>query len=227
MKYIVVDDELLCIKLIEKYLGDIHTIESKGSFTNSIEALDFYNAHQKDIDLIISDINMPNFNGISLLKSLYGDPMVIFTTAHGEFAINSFEFNIIDYILKPFEQPRLLKAIFKAQQLLKNRNEGAINKKLIFREQGRLIQLDYDSIICITGYSDYVKIQLTTSETIIVRLNLKDIEKRNIKNLTRIHKSAIISTGHIKSISSKSVILSNNFEVPIGRSYLSEFRKIS
>ena len=225
---VIVDDETIAREVIETHLSKIPNIKITASCANAIEAFNVLRAH--DIDLLFLDINMPEISGISFAKSINKDIKVIFTTAYRDFAVEGFELQAIDYLLKPISFERLLKAVnnyynvYTEVKKFKNNQSESIDFMFV-RAYRRMIKIDFQSIIYIESYSDYIKIHLP-NETIVTRETISAIEaKLPTKQFLRIHRSFIIALNYISSFTNEEITI-NNTTLTISRSYKKEVLKV-
>lgn len=218
---IIVDDEAIARDVIATHLAKIPHIEIVASCNNAIEAFNVLRTHT--INLIFLDINMPEISGISFAKSINKDVKIIFTTAYRDFAVEGFELQAIDYLMKPISFERLLKAVNNYYDVYAS-NETTTTTKvdpndfMFVRADRRMIKIDFESIIYIESYSDYIKIHLA-NETIVTRETISAIEaKLPNKRFLRIHRSYIIALKHITSFTNEEITI-NNTALTISRSY--------
>ena len=223
LKCIIVDDEPPAIRLLEKYVAKTSFLELVAATTNSLEALQLI--ENNDVDLLFLDIQMPNLTGIQLSKIVKGKVKIIFTTAYPQFALESYELNAIDYLLKPFEFERFYQAALKVKSEDKVIVEKAKLNEFIFIKTGNKNSFEkvYIKDICyIEGLKNYVAIHLKDKQ-IITYNTLKHIEDYLINNdFIKTHKSFIISINHIDKTTTDSVFINNN-ELPIGDTYRKTF----
>jgi DNA-binding LytR/AlgR family response regulator len=176
------------------------------------------------VDLIFIDINMPDINGIDLVRSLAEKPMVIFTTAYKKFAFEGFELDAVDYLLKPFSFDRFSKAAQKAEGIYKQKKMAEKQEEsgfLFIRSEYRVIKISMDDILYIEGLEDYIKIHLINTRPVLTLMTLKAVlEKLPEGKFRRIHRSYIVATNKVKSIQGKKVVLSSGTELPVSDSYL-------
>ena len=231
MRCIAVDDEPLALELISGYIQKTPSLEYMEGFTNPFMAMSFL--LKSPVDLVFLDINMPELSGIELLKSLPHLPKIIFTTAYSEFGAESYEFNAIDYLLKPVKYDRFLKAVNKAKGDSFVQKESAIihspadqNKESIMIKSGtQLIRIITDDIFYIEGAGNYMTFY-TKNGKIMVLLPMNDILKMLPSNIfIRIHKSYIISLKHTGIIEKARVVI-NKTAIPIGITYREHFSRI-
>jgi DNA-binding LytR/AlgR family response regulator len=227
LKAIVIDDEPMALEVIKGLTEKVTFVELAGYFTNSFEAMGFLQTNE--IDLIFLDIKMPDISGIEFLKSIPDPPMVIFTTAYGEHAVESFELNAIDYLLKPFSLARFLKACNKAYEhfeLRKNKNDSFSGISSVFIKSGyEQIRVELNDILYAEGSGNYVQFVLANRK-IASRLTMNEAEALlPTKNFIRIHRSYIVSKKHIRKADKKNIWIQQT-EISIGAAYAAEFEKI-
>jgi len=225
---IALDDEPLALDLLEDNINKVPFLNLIKKCNNTIEALDLLNTEK--IDLIFLDIEMPNISGINFLKSLKNKPMVIFITAYEKYALEGFELDVLDYLLKPVSFERFHKAASKALEYYNYLNSNEIsrnttNRYIFVKADYKIIKINIDDILYIEGLKDYIKIY-AGSKPILTLSSLKSIEnKLPHKDFVRVHKSFIISIQRIESIS-KSRIKIIDKEIPISENYRDNFFKI-
>ncbi|WNH12815.1 LytR/AlgR family response regulator transcription factor [Thalassobellus suaedae] len=218
---LIVDDETIARDIIETHLNKIPNINIVAKCSNAIEAFNTIRNHT--IDLVFLDINMPEITGISFAKSINKDIKIIFTTAYRDYAVEGFELQAVDYLLKPISFDRLLKAVnnyFDIYSDTKNNTiqESNNNDFMFVRSDRRMIKIDFNAIIYIESYSDYIKIHLA-NETITTRETISAIEAKLPKEqFIRIHRSYILSITNITSFTHEEITI-NKKSLPISRSY--------
>ena len=229
MRCIAIDDEPRALEIIDNYINKIDFLDLVGKFRSPLDAMNYL--LQNKIDLIFLDINMPDITGTELVKVLNQKPMVIFTTAYSEYAIESYDLNAVDYLLKPFEFDRFLKSVIKAKELFMV-NSGIENKPSVYlspidesiqiKSGSETFQIKIDEIKYIEGLGNYVNVYLSDRK-IVTYISLQDILKKlPEKQFIRIHKSYIVSIIHIKSFESHQVKLVDK-TIPIGKNYKEKF----
>jgi len=224
IRAIAIDDEPLALQIISHFCDQIDFITLDKTFTIQSEAL----KHLKKfpVDLIFLDIQMPNKNGIDFFKLLENDVMVIFTTAHSEYAVEGFNVNATDYLLKPFSFERFEIAAQKARNEFQFRNNTEVQTHLMIRADYKLYRIEFEDILLLEGLDDYVQIHLKNKTKIVARLSMKSVlEKLPETKFLRVHRSFIIPKNKVKSIQNK-VIHIDDFSVPIGETYKDEVVKI-
>jgi DNA-binding LytR/AlgR family response regulator len=221
---LIIDDEPLGIKLIKTHLDKFETFEVAGECNSALKAVEYLKSEK--IDLIFLDINMPEITGINFLKTLTDPPYVIITTAYREYAIEGYDLDVVDFLLKPISFDRFLKAINRycnrtRTSPLKEGNSSSKTdeKKFVFIQDGKnTYKLLYDDIIYFEGYGEYVKV-ITLNKNYLVRDSLAEFEhKLSSDFFLRIHKSYLINTRKILGFSSSHVMMKNS-QLPIGRVY--------
>ncbi len=223
IRAIAIDDEPLALQIISHFCNQIDFVSLEKTFTQQNEAL----KHLKKfpVDLIFLDIQMPNKNGIDFYKLLENDVMVIFTTAHSEFAVEGFNVNATDYLLKPFSFERFKVASQKAQNEFQSKNNTSVQTHLMIRADYKLYRIEFDDILLLEGLDDYIKIHLKNKTKIVARTSMKNIlEKLPETKFIRVHRSFIIPVNKVKTIQNK-VIQIDDFSVPIGETYKDEILK--
>ena len=224
MNCIVVDDEQHAIDILLHYINQTPLLNAVASTTNPIEALQIMAT--QDVDLVFLDIHMPELSGIDFIKAVNGKAKVILTTAYSEFALEGYELDVIDYLLKPIRLPRFLAAVQKAAKALKEKDVDDIEDDYIFvktESKGKLLKINLAEIDYIEGMKNYVAIHSGGSK-IMVYTAMKEIEDRlPAKHFMRIHKSFIIRTDRITGIEGNRVLLKNvNADIMIGENYKNE-----
>lgn len=222
---LIIDDEPFARKLLLDYCQRLAEVKVMGDFSNGLDALQYLNKYP--VDFIFLDIKMPGITGIDLLNSLRNPPKIIFTTAFAEYAIEGFELDAVDYLLKPFDFPRFLKAVNKVQNSVKSEKVETENGNLsefFFIKDGRnLIKVQLNNILYIKGQKDYVMF-MTKERKVMSLMNLKDLEEvLGQKQFIRIHQSYIINAQHISSVSNDKVKIGEEF-LPVSQSYKMAFR---
>jgi DNA-binding LytR/AlgR family response regulator len=224
MNCIIVDDELWARELLEDNIRQLPFLTLVGQAKNATEAMTLL--AQENVDLMFLDIQMPGLTGMELLGTLRKPPLVIIVTAFEKYALEGFELEVIDYLLKPVPFPRFVKAVHKADELnrmkkLSTQRSTPSFEHVFVNANYSLVKVMLDDIVLIEGLKDYVKIHLATGNNIITRLSLKAIEgKLEAAKFMRIHKSYIIALDKIDSIQKAQLIVMGQ-EIPIGEGYRS------
>lgn len=215
IKCIIVDDEPLAVSLLENYVEKIPFLELVFSSENPIEVLEFI--QKNEADLVFLDIQMPELTGINFMK-IVGDKMkYILTTAYSEYALEGYEHNVVDYLLKPISFDRFNKSVLKAQERFPLDETKEVNYFFV-KSSGQQHRINFEDVFYIESIKDYVNIKTQTQEYIVLD-TLKSLENQLSENFIRVHKSFILNIDKVKSIGLKKVILSSEQEIPIGESY--------
>lgn len=227
MKCIIVDDEPLAIEILESYASKVDQLEIAGTFRNAISAFTFL--QQNHVDLIFLDIQMPKLSGIEFLRTLKNPPRVIITTAFRDYAIDGFELEVADYLLKPIPFERFLKAVAKVNhqpvvspQTTKNEIQ---DNYVYFKVDKKMIKTRMADILFIESIKDYVKVR-TPEKEIITQQKISYLEESLPKEqFIRIHRSFIVNREKIDAYSATDVEI-GKFTVPIGRNYKNDVLKM-
>jgi two-component system, LytTR family, response regulator len=232
IKCIIADDEPHAIELISSYIRKIDTLELVYSSTNPVEAFQYL--QKNTVDLVFLDIHMPELDGIQFLKLLGGKSKVILNTAYPEHALEGYEHDVIDYLLKPIMFDRFLKAVTKATEMIANKGKEAVYDTKILQDdfilvktetRGKLIKIILSEIIFIEGLGNYVAIN-TAKDKILCLITFKELEvKLSSNHFIRVHKSFIISIANITMLEGNQIRLSTH-TIPIGESYKAKLLEI-
>ena len=220
---IIVDDEPTARDILEIHLSKIDVVNVVGSCKNAIDAFNIINT--KKVDLIFLDINMPEISGLSFAKSINKNIKIIFTTAYREYAVDGFNLQAVDYLLKPISFERLLQALNKyldenspVQNVTVNKIQSEKSESFFVRSERKMIKINFDEILFIESLSDYIKINLV-DKSVITRETISNIEARlPQKDFIRVHRSFIVSLANINSFTNEFVEIGKK-QIPISRSY--------
>jgi two-component system LytT family response regulator len=215
IKCIIIEDEPLAAKVLSDYIGEVPFLELQKVFKDAILASEFL--QQQEVDLIFLDIHLPKLKGMAFLKTLINPPSVIITTAYHQYAVEGFNLNVTDYLLKPFEFERFLMAVNKVRAEQKqSSNEG---KDFIFvNVQKRKVRIQFSEILYIESQREYIKI-VTTKNVYISKMSTNEIEEMLPPDaFKRIHRSFIVAVNKIESYTAEMVEL-HGTSIPIGRGY--------
>jgi DNA-binding LytR/AlgR family response regulator len=214
---IAIDDEPLALQLINEYCGKISFLNLEKVFTNTDEARAYLQDHK--IDLLFLDIQMPDINGMQFYKSLTDKPPVIFTTAYKDFAVEGFTVDAVDYLLKPFEYDRFLKACYKAKEYIEFLSTQELQLNSIFvKVNYEIMKINLKDIELIEALDDYIKIYLKPMP-VLTLMTLKSIqEKLSARDFVRVHRSFIVPLARIEKFSKTKLWIAGK-EIPIGSSY--------
>ncbi len=219
IKAIAIDDEPLALKVIENFCSQSADVNLLKSFTKPHEGLKYLNNFP--VDLVFLDIQMPALMGTELVKLLRQDVMVVFTTAYDNFAIEGFNLNAVDYLLKPFSHERFIQCIEKVKKLSvrAQQSEGKKEQYLTVRADYTLMRIELEKIKFIEGLDDYIKIHLEDAKPIVTRFTMKSIlENLPPDQFIRVHRSYIVPSGKITALKNKLVFIGDT-QIPVGSSY--------
>ena len=221
---IAIDDEPLALDLLEDNIKQVPYLMLAGRFSNAIDALQLLKA--QNIDLVFLDIQMPGLTGLQFIQSLTVKPMFILVTAYEKFALEGFNLNVVDYLVKPVSLDRFIKACNKASELfeLKQKKSSGIKSNddyFFINVDYSLVKVMYNNIIWIEGLKDYIKIHLKGSnKPIVTRMAMKSVEDQLPESMfMRIHKSYIVSKNFISAVKRNAVFMENATELPVGENY--------
>ncbi|WP_367772789.1 LytTR family DNA-binding domain-containing protein [Flavobacterium sp. WC2421] len=217
IKAIALDDEPLALDILQSFCNDIEYIDLQKTFAKSEDAFKYLKKYP--VDLLFLDINMPSISGIDFYKKLPNKVMVIFTTAHSEYAVEGFTLSATDYILKPFSFPRFEQAVEKAYSQWKLQNQDPEKLYLFIRADYSLNKILISDILYVEGLDDYLKIHLENQKTIVARMTLKALlQKLPVPEFIRVHRSYIVPISKIEKVRNK-IIYINQEEIPVSASY--------
>ncbi|MBL4642479.1 MAG: response regulator transcription factor [Flavobacteriaceae bacterium] len=223
IKCIIIDDEPLAIKVIESHLKEFQNFEIAGTFNNPISALPLI--EEENIEAIFLDINMAKMNGLEFIKSVELKSNIVITTAYREYAVESFDLNVLDYLVKPIPFNRFLKSINKITQKIAQQKEGksetsdANDSYIFLKVDKKLVKINYEDILYIESLKDYIKI-FTLTDNYLVHKSLTSLtEELPQDKFLRIHRSFTISIDKVDSVEGNSIEIGTK-RIPIGRKYL-------
>lgn len=220
IRVIGIDDEYPALELIKQYCSRIAQVELLATFQNPEEALQYLENNQ--VDLMISDINMPYLNGVELLQKLANRPLCIFFTLETQYAVKAFELDVVHYLVKPIDFETFEKAIKKASDLLQFRQSIEEQKKedfIMFKSNYVMHKVFLQDILWIEGLSEYIVLVTALKKYVILERMANFVRKHESLDFVRIHKSYIVLRAHIKSYGSGKVQLSSGHNLPLGRTY--------
>jgi len=226
MKCVIVDDEPLAIDVIKSHLSSTEGLELVGTASNAIMAAELLK--KNEVDLVFLDIQMPEITGVDFVKSLENPPMIVFTTAYAEYAVEGFELDAVDYLLKPVSKERFDKAVQKAYEYQKLKSGGntettELEEDYIFvKANQKLIKISYDEILYVEAFADYVKIFIPDRRIVTLQTMKKMEVKLPAEKFCRIHRSFIVGLKHIESYNTSEVEIDNK-RLPIGKNYKDRF----
>lgn len=227
MKCVAVDDEPLALALLEDNIHRVPSLQLVGSCSNAMEALSVLS--KEEVDLIFLDIQMPGLTGLQFLQSLSSRPMVILITAYEKYALEGFNLDVIDYLVKPVPFERFLKACNKAMDFFRLKNTVSLSEQpdyfFVNAEYG-LVKIVISEIVLIEGLKDYLKIHLDDGKPLVIRMSMKSIEEKlPSKKFFRIHKSYIVAIAYITSIR-KNIVFLGTREFPLSDHYKDDLLRV-
>ncbi len=224
IRCIAIDDEPLALQLINEYCGKISFLKLEKTFTNTDEAKAYL--QHNNVDLLFLDIQMPDINGMQFYKNLTEKPPVIFTTAYKDFAAEGFNVDAVDYLLKPFEYDRFLKACYKANEYLEFLSSQELQLNSIFvKVNYEIMKINLKDIELIEALDDYIKIYIKPNP-VLTLMTLKSIqEKLPPRDFVRVHRSFIVPLNRIEKFSKTKLWIAGK-EIPIGSSYSSVYDQL-
>jgi len=223
LRCLAIDDEPLALELLEDNISQVPYLKLEGKCSNALEALKFLQDHP--VDLIFLDIQMPGLTGLQFIQSLTNRPMIILVTAYEKFALEGFNLDVVDYLVKPVPLDRFIKACNKAWELYNLRSKkaegSAVEQEFLFvNVEYSLLKLEFADILWIEGLKDYIKVHLrSNSRPVITRMSMKAIEEElPSSKFIRVHKSFIVSVAAITSVRKNSIFIGTE-EIPVGDNY--------
>lgn len=230
MNCIIVEDQPPAQRILKKYIEDMGSLELRGTFSNALQAMEFLKS--ESVDLLFLDINLPKLSGVDFLKTLANPPSVILTTAFSEYALEGYELNVVDYLLKPFSFQRFVKAVSKVSERQRprqtpgNSEHPETPKKEIYIKSGyEHVKIAIDAILYIKVDADYTEIVTDEGKQLSSEPLRFWLETLPEDQFYRIHKSHLINARRIEKIVGNQVKLSGDNKLPIGRAYKEDFMK--
>ncbi|HTQ28844.1 MAG TPA: LytTR family DNA-binding domain-containing protein [Puia sp.] len=220
LRCVAIDDEPLALELIREYVSRNPGLTLVQTFEDAISGAEFL--RHTNIDLLFIDINMPDVNGLDLVRSLQERPMIIFTTAYKKFAIDGFELDALDYLLKPIQYHRFERAVQKAFEYYRYKKSplGEVQENIFVRSEYRMVRIELSQIEFIESLEDYLKIHFSDKSYVLTIMTMKAmLEKLPASKFRRIHRSYIVPIAKVKSVVNRKVRLSS-LELPVSDSYL-------
>ncbi len=225
LRCVIIDDEPLAIKVLENHLKEFPEIELVATFNSPIKALN--TIKEENIDFMFLDINMPKMNGLDFLRSLSKRPHVIITTAYREFAVESFDLDVLDYLVKPIPFERFMKAVNKLTNRLRLEKGGSETSEVKIKDEPfiflkvdkKLMKIKLNDILYVESLKDYVKVITTAGDFLVHKSMTSMSEELPSSNFIRIHRSFAIAINKISFLEGNSVKIGNR-RIPIGRNYL-------
>jgi len=232
MKCIAIDDEPLALQQLASYIQKLPFLELAGQCSSAFEALDVLG--KEKIDLMFVDINMPDLNGLEFVKSLTQKPLLIFTTAYSEYAIEGFKVDAIDYLLKPFSFAEFSKAVTKARtqfELVHKSQESSEKLEsnddfLFIKSEYKLVRINLNDILYIEGMKEYVRIHLVGQKPVMTLLSMKALEdKLPASEFMRVHRSYIVNLKKVTTVERFRIVYDDKTRIPVSDNYKEKFHK--
>lgn len=230
IKCIAIDDEPLAVKKIAGYIQKIPFLELVAECRNAFEAMEFMT--KNDIQLLFIDINMPDISGMEFVKSLREKPYIVFTTAYSEYAVEGFEVEAVDYLLKPISFSNLLKAANKVKTLIDlksnniNENKEETPTHMFVKSAYKLVRIDFATIRYIESQHEYIKIHLINKESVTTKMSLKSIEELlSNHQFVKVHRSYIVNIKEVEMIERNRIVFEERIYIPISEKYRESFQK--
>lgn len=227
LRTLIIDDEPIALEKLRTYVSKVPFLELAAACSGSVMAMEFLAANE--VDLIFTDINMPDLSGIDFIKSLHSAPMVIFTTAYDNYAVDSYKLSAVDYLLKPFGFDDFRQAAAKALALhsLKSRQPASESKSetsLFIKTDYRYVRVATDNILYVKGYGEYLQIYLADNPSPLVTLSsFAAIREKLPAHFLQVHRSYIVNMQLIDRVERARIVFEPDTYIPIGDSYKNEF----
>lgn len=226
MRCMIIEDQAPAQHILQKYISNTENLKLEMTCYDALEAKTYLKHHP--VDLIFLDIDLPRFSGMDFLRSADHHPLTILTTAYSEFALESYQFNVVDYLLKPFSFERFSQAIAKVNamawslQRTAHGHDFPSDKSMYIKSSHHLVKIKTDDIIYIKSDSDYTEV-VTASNQYLTSDSLKDWITKLDDGFKQVHKSYIINTGHLTKISHNKIYLTTDQVIPMGRAFKKPF----
>jgi len=219
IKCIIIEDEPIAIKRLKKFIDQIEYLDLCQTFNNAVESIAWLKQNQ--VDLIFLDIQMDKMTGIQFLDSVESIPQIIITTAYDQYAVKSYEFEITDYLLKPFSFERFVKAVEKAH---KKHSEIKSEDYIFIKTESRIERIKFDDILFIEGMNEYLRIHMLSKKVMTLANFQTIIRSLPSKNFMRVHRSYIVNLDKIESVERNRIKIENE-NIPISETYRESFKQ--
>lgn len=233
LKTLIIDDEPIALEKLRNYVGKVPFLELAGACLNGIEAAEIIS--REKIDVIFTDINMPDMNGMEFISTLSCPPLVVFTTAYSDYAVESYRLSAIDYLLKPYGFTDFQRAANKALETYRLRSEqthrqpeeyasATTNKSIFIKVDYRYIRVNFSDILYIKGYGEYLQIYVSgTTSPLMTLSSFSSMNKHLPANFLQVHRSYVVNMNVVQSISKNRIIINSDTYIPVGDSYKDAF----
>ena len=224
IRVLAIDDEPLALQQLVTYISKVPFLELAGQCQSAVEAIRLLNS--ETVDAVFCDINMPDLNGMDFVKSLAAPPLIVFTTAYSEYAVEGFKVNAVDYLLKPFGLQDFIRAANRLKDRLSPQigNVEGEESDIFVKTDYRMVKVSIQDIRYVEGMSEYLKLHLDSQpKPIITLLAMKALEEKLPPNFMRIHRSYIVNLDKIQEVNKNRVIMDSDTSLPIGDSYREQF----
>ena len=224
IRVLAIDDEPLALQQLITYISKVPFLELAGQCQSAVEAIRLLNS--ETVDAVFCDINMPDLNGMDFVKSLAAPPLIVFTTAYSEYAVEGFKVNAVDYLLKPFGLQDFIRAANRLKDRLSPQigNVEGEESDIFVKTDYRMVKVSIQDIRYVEGMSEYLKLHLDSQpKPIITLLAMKALEEKLPPNFMRIHRSYIVNLDKIQEVNKNRVIMDSDTSLPIGDSYREQF----
>ena len=230
IKCVAIDDEPLAVKKIAGYIGKIPFLELVAECRSASEAMSVLS--ENDVQLLFIDINMPDISGMDFVKSLANPPYIVFTTAYSEYAVEGFQVEAVDYLLKPISFGNFLKAANKVKNLIdlsSNSQKESLSttaNHLFVKSEYKLIRIELDDIKYIESQHEYIKIHLINSKPVMTQVSLKSIgEQLPSDRFMQVHRSFIVNLARVSEIERNRIVFNENVYIPVSEQYKEKFQE--
>lgn len=226
LRTLIIDDEPIALEKLRCYVGKVSFLELAAACANGFEAVEYLSS--ASVDLIITDINMPDLSGMEFVKALTDAPMVIFTTAYAQYAVDSYRVSAVDYLLKPYGYADFLRAVSKALELheARGRHSAGVAESIFIKVDYRYVRVALADIRYIKGYGEYLQIYVDGKSTPLLTLSsFAAIKERLSDSFLHVHRSYIVNMDHVEQIERWRVVMDADTYIPVGDSYKTAFQQ--
>lgn len=226
LRTLIIDDEPIALEKLRKYVELSPSLSLSASCTDGFEAMEYLK--DNEVDLIITDINMPDLNGLDFVRSLATQPLVVFTTAYPQYAVEGYKVSAVDYLLKPYGFAEFSRAVGKAAELfsLRKREPSQVSESIFVKVDYRYVRVQLSEIRFIKGYGEYLQIFIEGRANPLVTLSSFAAIKGSLSdNFLQIHRSYIVNMDHVQLIERGRIVMDEENRLPVGESYKASFQE--